>query len=316
MNDKNGKLNASDPALDTVVQRATERDVPPEVEARLRGQLATFRERVETRRWYGPVLVRSLTHRLAFAAAVLVLAGLAAVVLFSGGGSPTWAQVAEQFATVPFFSATIYVKPCAIDEPVQLELWMGRNAKLRMRAGNQMVFGQNGHVLETVEFAPPSASARALQQAQLMVSEVVEKMGDATTFGLDKLVKALSTADTLSAPLPNLHASVSRDLVAFDLTQQGQPDWVRIWALRAGRLPVRFLYWNPVSGTSVDVALSYGAAQPDEFFDPEVFRQAVAACEGDPVTQAYALFKDPGGRPVTPQDVAAQRVQPAAAPVS
>jgi len=58
--------------------------------------------------------------------------------------------------------------------------------------------------------------------------------------------------------------------VVFDVELPGTPEWVRIWALRESRLPVRIRVWDPRDGETTDAVFEYSREQADEFFDPEL----------------------------------------------
>ena len=294
-------------SVDDMVNRAMTDEVPAEVRDRLHAQLGTFRGHVAYRDAMRPRGRRALRVAFRTASAIAgaaIIFGVASIILGSGA-APSRTEVLEKFESTPFVNATVYVKSSAVAEPVQLELWLAHGGKLRLRAGNQVVFGEKGRTVATVPLANAVDTSPNVLQARQMVQQIVEVVARAETFSFDTLVQALpfEGTRTLSAPLANQSASVSNDLIVFDIASDQSPEWVRIWALRESRLPVRFIYWDPHSGASVDVALSYGNQQPPEFFDPEAFRAHLAESAGDPVEQAYGLLRDSGGRPLTPQDL-------------
>jgi len=294
-------------AVDSMVNKAMKDEVPAEVRSRLHAQLGAFRDHVsyrEAMRPRGRRVLRVAFRSAAAIAGAAIIFGIASVV-FGTGPAPTWADVLEQFESTPSVNATVYVKSSAVAEPVQLELWMAQGGRLRLRAGNQVVFGEKGRTVATVSLADAPDASNSVLHAQRSVQQIVNVVARAETFSFDTLVQALpfEGTRTLSAPLANQNASVSNDLIVFDIACDQSPEWVRIWALRESRLPVRFIYWDPRNGSSVDVALSYGNQQPPEFFDPEAFRAHLAGGAAGPVEQAYGLLRDSGGRPLTPQDV-------------
>ncbi|HEO71533.1 MAG TPA: hypothetical protein ENN80_09725 [Candidatus Hydrogenedentes bacterium] len=283
-------------------------EIPHDIHDRMYKHLDAFHAHLKHRATerFRPFRGRLWPLRLALAATAAALLLITGTLLFGGTAEPTWAEVVEQFGSVPFFNATMYARSSAMAEPVQLELWMGLGGKLRLRAGNEVLFGDQGRAVEKVCFAPPSDSSPCVAHAERMVRSVIEQLGKAEAFDLNTLIQALPLQGALSPPLANHNASISRDLVVFDLTYEPSPEWVRIWALRESRLPMRLLFWQPETGESLDVVLSYGNPQPPEFFDPEAFRDAIASNSSMP-NQAYALLDDTGGRAVTPQDVAEQK---------
>ena len=168
-----------------------------------------------------------------------------------------------------------------------------------------MAFCENGQLIEEVAIGPAFATSQGLLSAEMTVQYFMKKMGRVDTFSFETLLQILPEMGTISAPLRNQEATISNDLVVFDMSGEESPEWVRIWTLRESRLPVRVLYWDPRTGYSTDVLLSYGNEQLPDFFDPEAFKVSLAAGGGSPADRAYALLKDVGGRPITPQDAAA-----------
>ena len=295
-------------AVDAMVKSALNRDVPPGVEHNMRAQLAAFREHLELRAASSRPKTRSpwpvLRVAGAVAAAILIIVG--AGPMFGGAAAPTWAEVVERFDSVPFFNATVYVKANAVAEPTQLELWMARGGRMRMRAGNKVGFGDKGKVVEIITLGSNSDALARLDRDGVLstLQHIAERVGAADTFSFDTLAAVLPFGGKFSAPLENNNASISRDLVVFDMINEQAPEWTRVWALRESRLPVRVLFWDPATAQSTDVILSYANEQPAEFFDAEVFKLSLAQDGAGAAGQAYALLKDPGGRPITPQDAA------------
>ncbi len=291
-----------DDAVDVMVKSTLGGDLPDEVRARLGARLAAFRQQLpyrgRKRAGWSRLVLRSAG---AMAAAVLVIIAWATVT--GEGAEPTWAQVAERFASVRFLSTTIYVKSGASASPVQLDLWMGRGGRLRLLAGNEVFFGRRGKVTGRVPFATPPGNESDVREAREMVYGVIAALGEAETFSLETLVEALPLQTIISTPLANQDARIANDLVVFDMADETSPAWLRIWALRDSRLPVRMRYWDPRTGESVDVVLSYAHEQPARFFDAEAYKAALAEEDEDAPGRAYALLKDPGGRPVTPADL-------------
>ena len=297
--------------VDLLIKGALSEQMPPEVEGRMRRELAVFRERLRIRELAArtPRPARPLFRVLVRAGvAVAAVAAILYAADYLSGGSvqPSWAEVVEQFGSVPYFNATIYARADSMSEPVQLELWMGDGGRLRLRAGNEVFFGEHGRITRGVAFAPSPGPSGNVEQVRRMVEGLVAAMGDAETISLETLIRALPGNTRLSSPLANDIPTVSRDLTVFDVVREESPDWTRIWALRESRLPVRLMFWNPGNGESVDVFLSYADRQPAEFFDPAAFERALAESASTGGCGAYCLQQDPAGRPITQRDTRKQ----------
>lgn len=288
--------------FDEMIRNELDTPVPPRAEARMRARLADFRGHLTYRDVRMPVSWQHRGLRVAGAFALALALVLAWSFTTGEGPEPTWADVAERFAESRFLSATIYVKADAAASPVQLELWVGQGGRLRMRAGHEVFFGERGRLDESVAVTPPRNEA-AVAEAREMVQEVIATLGAAEAFSLETLVQALPFRAVMSTPLPNQNARLAEDMLVFDMTDADGPGWLRVWVLRESQLPVRMRYWDPRNGQSVDASLSYAHDQPPAFFDAEAFKAALGEGGAHAPGQAYALLKDPGGRPVTPDDI-------------
>ena len=244
-------------------------------------------------------------NRLArFAAAAVILLSLAILIGQFGalltGGNVAWADVTQRFQSVPFFSATIYMKEDAASEPAQMELWMSRDGRVRLRMGTQVVFARGGKVIKAYDI-----KSRQPAEASELATAFVEKIGHAGEFSLDAIIAVMfGGRATEVTPLVNPDAVISQDMVVFDVELPDTPEWVRIWALRESRLPVRISVWNPRDGAATDAVFTYSREQPDEFFDPNAFAGLLRSGAGSSrVSIAYAFLKDPGGRDITPEEM-------------
>ncbi|MEJ2704151.1 MAG: hypothetical protein P8Z79_17085 [Sedimentisphaerales bacterium] len=242
-------------------------------------------------------IIRSPIGKLA--AAVLVIAAIVGLYEISAPGI-AWADVAERFRTVPFFSVDIYVKEDVTSEPRQMELWMSRTGQTRLRVGTQVIFANRGQITGAFDIKT-RARAEADEQGVLLL----KKVSEADEFSLDAIIRVMfgGTMEDVT-PLVNPDAVISRDMVVFDVDLPGLAEWVRIWALRESRLPVRIRVWNPQDGYSTDAIFEYSREQADEFFDPNAFEDLLSTQRtASPVNLAYAFLKDPGGKIITPEDM-------------
>jgi hypothetical protein len=240
----------------------------------------------------------STIGKLAVAAAIVIAAFIGIYQVAAPGVA--WADVAERFRTVPFFSATIYTKDDVTSEPQQMELWMNRTGKIRMRLGTQVIFGNHGEIVESFDI-----KTRARVEPDERVVIFLRKISEADEFSLDTIIRVMfgGTMQDVT-PLVNPDAVISKDMVVFDVDLPSSAEWVRIWALRESRLPVRIRIWNPRYGDSTDAIFEYSREQADEFFDPNAFENLLRTERASSrVNLAYAFLKDPGGKTITPEDM-------------
>lgn len=295
-------------AVEKLVKDVMNTEIPPDVEGRFRRHLTDFRTKLEdrhARRFRLTHFVR-LAYRVSWAMIIIGVIAGGTLYLLAGNSTPTWAQVMERFASVSCLQGTMYVRDGVLGSPVEMEFWMGHGGKLRLHAGNKVIFGDKGRFIEDVPFGPAAPRSPESATAEATVQNLAEKMGGMDTFSFEVLLRLLPEIGELSAPLRIQEATVSKDLVVFDLASKDSPEWVRIWTLRESRLPVRVRYWDPRKAQSMDVLLSYGNEQPLEFFDPKAFKARLATCK-TAADRAYALIADMGGQPVTPHDAQTQK---------
>ena len=285
--------------LDDMMRKTLSNEPPPEIHQKLNSRIDAFGDYLALQprqaRW------RRLMPgdmRWAYSLAAVILIVLMGFVTLGGNTPPTWAEVAERFSAVSYMHATIYVKPSPLEPVSQLELWLRDDGKMRFRAGDIMHFGENFNIDTSIPYSGRMRGTSDPLGAQVLIQEVIEKIGKAEVFSLEVLVRALPIDGELSLPLPSENVGISKDLVAFELAHESQAEWLRIWALRDSRLPVRLLYWNPQSGESIDVVLSYSAPQPEAFFDPDAFRQHMEAHPDNALQWAYGLMQDEDGLPL------------------
>jgi tetratricopeptide (TPR) repeat protein len=290
-----------------VLQAAFGDDIPTDAERRLQKPLDGFRSDLAvhpyvqrlsraSRRAAPPWL-----RRLALAASTGVVAVALGLLLFLGKGTPAWAEVVERFQSVPFFSVAVYIKEDSLSEARQFELWMAQGARVRMRVGNEVIFAHEGKVTKAFD-----VKSRGEVEPDDTATEILEMLGKTGQFSLETIVRSVSGGKLVDAtPRVNAEAVISEDLVVFDLESARTPEWARIWALRESRLPVRVLMWDPRDGACADAVFSYARQQSDAFFDPEAFATELksGAESRGKANLAYALLRDPGGRPITPRDM-------------
>ncbi|MHC4714005.1 MAG: peroxiredoxin family protein [Planctomycetota bacterium] len=299
-----GTEKIADDRLDEVLKEAFSEEPSPTFARRARRRFDDLRLAMKTHETPGRsigALGRLFSTRrgglrtgLGFVAGT-ACAGIVVALLLLANTTPTWAEVVDRFRSVTFFSATVYRKEDAAAEPEQYELWVGRGARVRLRAGKQVAFGAKGALTRAFD-----VEARAEASVDRRAQGLVELLGQSGQFSFETLVGTLSGELTDVTPQANSDAVISQDMVVFDLVSDRTAEWMRIWALRESRLPIHVRVWDPRDGESTDVFFSYGKDQPDEFFDADVFASALKDRSRKKSELAYLFLRDPGGRNVTP----------------
>jgi len=229
-----------------------------------------------------------------FAAAAVILLSLIIVVgqfgAFIAGGNVAWADVTQQFQTVPFFYASIYMKQNAQSWPLHCELWMSKGGNARVHVGSQVVFGRDGNVTRAFDIWQ-----RRDVEADRAAGEIIRKLATQGEFSLETLIQCISAGKLVDiTPAMNAQAAISRDLVVFDAQLAVDPGSARIYALRESKLPVGLRIWEPAEGFMVDALITYPKEQPAISFDPEAFAAELHNPANSATSLIYLFLKEPG----------------------
>ena len=292
--------------IPAAVQDAFEIGISDTLNSRMRDQLDGFRSDLEHHSYVrsldkgsGPFFL--LRPGIVTMVLLLVLAGV--TLLFNAQNSPTWAQVETTFQSVGNFNATIYFKKDALAQPVQLELWVGQDGRGRMREGKNVLFANSGTIVDGYNIE----TGKRLSGVSLingMGKSILSSMTSSPEFSLDSL---LEIGDGMGEMVPmfNTDKNASKDLIVFDVQSERTREWCRVWVLRESGLPIRLRSHDPRDGESVEIVFLYDSVQPASFFDAEVFEQYMTenipavASHSSVNGLAYALQRDPGGKPIT-----------------
>jgi len=246
------------------------------------------------------IIMKAKITKFAVAAAV----GIAALIGINqlggsiDGNSVAWASIAEQFKSVPFFKATIYLKEDALDRPVQIEIWRNRRGLARLRYGSQIAFAQDGKVIRAFDL-----KTRSETEPSDMFADILGKLGT-DDFSLETVIRAISGGKLVDVtPLVNAQASISEDIVVFDIEHESSPQWFRIWAMRESRLPTYIRMWDPRDGECSDAILTYSKEPNDKFFDPNAFSKEMKKTGNKEINLAYMFLQDPGGKQILPRKI-------------
>jgi len=249
------------------------------------------------------IIIKSKITKATAAALITIAALIGIHQLARSFETVAWAEVAQRFQSVPFFSAAIYIKEDVTSEPEQIELWMSRAGKARMRIGTQVIFGNHGKIVRAFDI-----KTRAQTESDERAALFLKRIGEAGKLSLDLIIRVMFRGTMQDVtPLINPDAVISQDMVVFDVQLPRTPEWVRIWALRESHLPVRIRVWDPRDGDATDAVFEYSKEQAEEFFDPNAFEEVLRTGRASSrVNLAYAFLKDPGGKRITPEDIFAQ----------
>jgi hypothetical protein len=183
---------------------------------------------------------------------------------------------------------------------------MGHGGRARVKVREQILFAKNGKIISGFNYVKQEKIDIAKYDSQAW--SIINMLGQSDSFSLDTVVQTMSNGVLKEVtPSVNPDAVISEDIVVFDLTSKSFSEWLRIWALRESKLPIRILALNPENGQSQEVVLTYTKEQSESFFSPDEYQKVLKNSQnllGDSQTNlAYALYKEPGGRNFIPQDI-------------
>ena len=226
------------------------------------------------------IIMKSPMTKLAAAAAIIIAVP---VLLSQFGGTlenVAWAEVAERFESVPFFSVTVYLGYETSAEAKKIEIWKSEDSLIRAHEGDKVLFASAVEDPSAIlDFGNASGPVVAFDRC---TRQSVEADGTARLFlrllcpkgrfslntllesGADEMEIATVAADDTTA---------SEETIVFNGTHKSTPERVRIWALRRSRLPVRLRFEDPRNGECADFLFNYNDKKDAAFFDPEVFKQ-------------------------------------------
>ncbi|MBN2329504.1 MAG: hypothetical protein JXR73_20350 [Candidatus Omnitrophica bacterium] len=273
-------LDPTEETMKRMLQSIMNDPIPEPIDERMEKTLQTFRRNLPEHpylrsknriRFFAKMPTWFSGWNLAWSASLAIFLFLFIPSFLLGGGNPTWADVTQQFKSIPFFHATVYAKKITSKNAVQFEIWMGEGGKVRLRYGSQVVFADKKGFHKSYDILTRSA-VKPDQDAM----HVLQLINSAESFSLEAVIQILTGNMTELRALPTQVEGVSDDISIFELWRDNSPESIQIWALRGSLLPVQLQQKNRQSGESIDIFFSYLKQQPESFFDPTQFENILA----------------------------------------
>ncbi|MBN1806291.1 MAG: hypothetical protein JW837_13670 [Sedimentisphaerales bacterium] len=215
-------------------------------------------------------IMKSPISKLA-AAAVIAIAVFIGIDLFdTNGSSVVWADVAEQFESVPFFNVTMYIGQDTSTETKKIEIWKSPDSRVRAHEGNTVFFADFSK--DNNKFIIFDRSTKKLVNSGENVPMFIRLLCNEGRFSLDTLTKSFPPQVKGITPLETADTAASRETVLFEARHETTPERLMIWALRTSKLPVRMTFRDPRKNEYGDFIFDYSEKKDDKFFDPEVFK--------------------------------------------
>jgi hypothetical protein len=223
-----------------------------------------------------PLKIRSMIMKsplMKLAAAVIIAVIFAGIYLFGGPirvTSVAWADIAERFESVPFFSLTIYIGHDTSDQAQKIEIWKSDKSKVRAHQGDKVIFadfadGKN----EVVAF---DRSTKRPVNTEGLASILLTDLCPEGQFSLDTLINSFPSDTKGIVPVETADTAASREMVVFEVKHKTTPEQLLIWALRRSKLPVQLRFRDPRSNEYGDFLFDYSEKKDATFFDPDAFK--------------------------------------------
>ena len=294
----------NDDTLNTL-QETFNKEVPVEIEKTLKKMLDGFRKdlkehpffekkkwhRLFAWRWLSPFYIPAF--RFLFLS-FTVVAGLVIITLFFGNKSPTWADVEEQFRAIPCCTVSVYLKDGFGSETIHTQYWVGKGGKVRIHDGCKITFAKRDEFIRTFDIKKRSESKPSWYAYSILRALNKSKNQGKTT--LKSIIEAMTVEDVINATsIVISDAEVSRDLLVFDAESYDTLWFIRVWALRESKLPIRILKWHRRYDRYEEILFNYSKEQSADFFDPDAFAEKLQDPSIDEYDLKYMFLKDPGG---------------------
>jgi len=218
--------------------------------------------------------------RLAVAAVIAAVACLGISQLGSSLENVAWAEVVQQFESVPFFHLTIYLGRNGSEQAHKIEIWKSQAPLVRAHEGSKVLFASPAKL--RTDILGLSGDNEGIVAFDRSTRRPVDPGGPARMFlavlcpegrfSLDTLMSdmmdpedmTVGTAETADTP-------ASKETVLFEATHKSTSERLLIWAMRASRLPVRLRFTDPRNDECADFLFDYSQEEPAAFFDPNAF---------------------------------------------
>ncbi len=216
------------------------------------------------------IIMKSPITKLAAAAVIILVVFIGADQFWTNGSSIAWADVAERFESVPFFNLTIYIGNDTSAEAKKIEIWKSEDSRARVREENKVIFADfsNGKK-EIIAF---DQSTKEAMNVNGVTAILLGTLGSEKRFSLDTLVSALSSEALDMVSVESAETAASKEIVVFEAKRKTTGEGLRIWALRASKLPIQMQFRDPRNSERGDFLFDYSEKKDDTFFDPNVFK--------------------------------------------
>jgi len=210
------------------------------------------------------------------AAIVLPVAALLGVWWFFGRSRSAlaWVDVIRAMNAVQQFHVKVFGEDEGGSEKFEIDIYFRQPNTWRASGMGCVQFADNGSVklfdVDKKNFVDPATTKEKPLPPDF-------SRGDLQRHGLLKGLLTMFFHGKLppGQPVRTAIPTLSQDLEVFDYAHDGFRQWVRVWVLKASRLPIRLTACYPQSDERMLCLFDYSVPQPDRFFDVDAFIKEV-----------------------------------------
>ncbi|MBN2182999.1 MAG: hypothetical protein JW715_13900 [Sedimentisphaerales bacterium] len=217
------------------------------------------------------LIMKSSVIKLAAAAAIIIAISVVINQFDNWTTNVAWADIAEQFESVPFFNITIYVGNDTSSEAHKIEIWKSENSRIRAHQGNNIIFADFTNGKEDFIAFDRTTKQPANNEGLFLVKAILNDLCPEGRFSLDTLINSFPSDTNGLTPVETADTAASRETIVFEAGHKTTPEWILIWALRGSKLPIQIRFRDPRSNECSDIFFNYSEKKDAKFFDPNTF---------------------------------------------
>lgn len=222
---------------------------------------------------------------------LICVAVLMAIVLVDR--TPSWAEVEKRFGDIEFCSVSAYVRDNPFGRPVFAQYWFGREGRARIHVDQAVVFINKGHPVQVFDIKTRGKGyPNIAMKGFLRAFEKARTQGSPTLISIMEALAGEGLVNTTDLLISD--AQVAKDLLVFDARSRDTLWWLRVWALRESKLPIRILKWHRKQGRHIELNFTYSSEQVPAFFDAQAFARQLKDPSNDDHRLMNMFLQDPG----------------------
>lgn len=218
-------------------------------------------------------IMKNKITRFAAAAAIIIAVSVFINPFGNSVTSVAWADIAEHFESVPFFSITIYVGNNMSAEAKKIEIWKSENSRVRAHQGNNIIFADFADGKGNFIVFDRTTKQPVNDKGLFLVKAILNDLCPEGRFSLNTLINNFPSDTNGLNPVETADTAASRETIVFEAKHKTTSEWILIWALRGSKLPIQIRFRDPRNNECSDIFFNYSEQKNAGFFDPNAFTQ-------------------------------------------